>query len=82
MNPQEYGVELVLLPKVTFAKNDVGFIDPTGVDHDSLGKALNKALYNYMHGIGLEQDVRMWFPFHVPETTVRPGRIARALAAR
>ena len=52
------------------------------VDHDALGAGLKKAIYNYMHGIGLEQDVRMWFPFHVPKTTVRPGRIARALAAR
>jgi hypothetical protein len=51
----------VPLPPVSFAKNDVGFIDPVGVDHDSLGKALNKALYNYMHGIGLDEDVRSWF---------------------
>ena len=33
----------------------------SGVDHDALGKALNKALYNFMHGIGLEEDVRAWF---------------------
>ena len=35
-----------------FAKNDIGFEDPVGADHDALGKALNKALYSYMHGIG------------------------------
>ncbi|PZU41119.1 MAG: radical SAM protein [Acidovorax sp.] len=81
-NPAEYGVTLAPLPPGGFAKNDVAFIDPTGVDHDALGAGLKKAIYNYMHGIGLEQDVRMWFPFHVPKTTVRPGRIARALAAR
>ena len=39
MNPQDYGVELLPLPPVSFAKNDVGFIDPTGVDHDLWGKA-------------------------------------------
>ena len=33
LNPEEYGVELVPLPEITFAKNDVSFIDPTGVDH-------------------------------------------------
>ena len=81
-NPEEYGVTLAPLPPGGFAKNDVAFIDPTGVDHDALGAGLKKAIYNYMHGIGLEQDVRMWFPFRVPKTTVRPGRIARALAAR
>jgi len=80
MNPAEYGVELVPLPEVTFAKNDVGFIDPTGVDHDSLGKALNKALYNYMHGIGLDTDVRSWFAERVPRPRVPRQFIARALA--
>jgi len=81
-DPAAYGVTLEPLPPVSFAKNDVGFHDPTGVDHDQLGFALKKALYNYMHGIGLEEDVRSWFPFHVPKTTVNRHRIARALAAR
>ncbi len=78
-NPEEYGVTLAPLPPGDFAKNDVAFIDPTGVDHDALGAGLKKAIYNYMHGIGLEEDVRMWFPFKVPKTTVRRDRIERAL---
>ena len=53
--------------------------DRTGVDHDVLGVALNKALYNYMHGIGLEQDVRGWFAGRVARTTVPRNFIARAL---
>ena len=81
-NPQEYGVTLAPLPPGGFAKNDVAFIDPTGVDHDALGAGLKKAIYNYMHGIGLEEDVRMWFPFKVPKTTVRRDRIERALRHR
>jgi radical SAM superfamily enzyme YgiQ (UPF0313 family) len=79
-NPEDYGVTLLPLPPVTFAKNDVGFIDPSGVDHDVLGQALKKALYNYMHGIGLDEDVRTWFHGQVPKTTVHRHRIARALA--
>jgi radical SAM superfamily enzyme YgiQ (UPF0313 family) len=79
LHPEQYGVRLKALPKVSFAKNDVGFIDPTGVDHDALGIALNKALYNYMHGIGLDQDVRGWFAGRVPRTTVPRNFIARAL---
>ena len=39
----------------------MAFHDPTGTDHDYLGSGLRKALYNYMHGIGLEADVREWF---------------------
>ena len=80
-HPEEYGVTLQPLPPITFATNDVGFIDPTGVDHDALGVALRKALYNYMHGIGLDQDVRSWFGTRVPRTRVAPDRIARALAS-
>ena len=79
-HPEQYGVTLAALPPVTFAKNDVGFIDATGVDHDALGDALKKALYNYMHGIGLEEDVRSWFSGRVPRTQVARHRIARALA--
>jgi hypothetical protein len=83
LDPAAYGIELIPLPEVSFAKNDIGFIDPTGVDHDSLGIGLRKAIYNYMHGIGLEEDVRVWFshlPGKVPKATVGRHRIAKALA--
>jgi hypothetical protein len=67
---------------VSFAKNDVGFVDPTGTDHATLGLGLKKAIYNYMHGIGLEEDVRSWFDTTVPKTKVSRQRIQRALATR
>jgi hypothetical protein len=51
------------------------------VDHDLLGVALKKAIYNYMHGIGLDADVRSWFAGRVPRTTVPRQFIARALAS-
>ena len=86
-NPEAYGVQLLPLPAVSFAKNDVGFIDPTpmpkGVDHDVLGRGLKKAIYNFMHGVGLEQDVRDWFELPrgvCPKPTVRRQRIASALS--
>ncbi len=78
-DPQAYGVTLLPLPEGNFAKNDVGFIDPTGVDHDALGRGLNKALYNYMHGVGLDQNVRSWFDQKVPRPTVPRDFIERAL---
>jgi hypothetical protein len=70
----------------------VAFDDPTGTDHDFLGMGLRKALYNYMHGIGLDVDVREWFDMpgpkrargktkrSVPRTTVPPDLIERSLA--
>ena len=81
-NPAAYGVQLVPLPGGRFARNDVEFIDPTGVDHDALGEALNKALYNYMHGIGLETDVRRWFSGKVPRTRVSRNFVERALSSQ
>ncbi len=80
LNPAEYGIELMPLPEGSFARNDVGFTDPTGVDHDRLGLALKKAIYNFMHGFLLEQDVRAWFDVRVPRPTVPRHFIERALA--
>jgi hypothetical protein len=81
LNPADFGVRLLPLTEGRFAKNDVGFVDPTGVDHDRLGQGLKKGLYNFMHGIGLEDDVRRWFPLKVPRPTVARGFIERALSA-
>lgn len=79
LNPDQYGVTLEPLPPVSFAKNDIGFNDPTNVDHAALGVGLRKAIYNFMHGIGLEEDVRSWFTFKVPRTSISPNYIQKAL---
>ncbi|HWY24601.1 MAG TPA: radical SAM protein, partial [Nevskia sp.] len=80
-HPDQYGVTLAPPPQGRFARNDIAFTDPTGVDHDTLGVALNKALYNYMHGLGLDQDVRSWFSGKVPRSTVPRHFIERACTA-
>jgi len=95
LHPEHYGVKLAPPPKATFANNDINFVDPTGVDHDLLGAGLKKALFNYMHGIGLDLDIRSWFDdvsaasdrkgrrtrprLALPKTTVPDDFIARAL---
>ena len=78
---KEMGFKSATRSGMSFAKNDIAFIDPTGVDHDALGVALKKALYNYMHGIGLDADVRSWFDMKVPKPRVGRHRIAQALEA-
>jgi hypothetical protein len=78
LHPEEYGIELRGVPS-TFARNEVSFVDPTGVDHDSLHPGLRKALYNYMHGLGLDEDVRAWFEFPVPKAKVPRTLIQSAL---
>ncbi len=80
-HPEEYRVTLHPPAHATFANNDINFTDATGVDHDVLGVALRKALYNYMHGIGLDHDVRNWFDEEVPRTRVPKSFVARALKA-
>ncbi len=82
INPQEYGIELIPLPEITFAKNDVSFIDPTGVDHDALGQGLKKAIYNYMHGVGFDIKAHTWFDglgMTIPKTTVPKNFIEKIL---
>ena len=79
LNPAEYGVTLQPLPPGRFARNDIAFIDPTPTDHDGLGQGLKKGLYNFMHGIGIDSDIRSWFPVRVPKTTVPRRFVERAL---
>jgi len=82
LNPQEYGIELIPLPEITFAKNDILFIDPAGVDHDALGQGLKKAIYNYMHGLGFDIKIQSWFDglgLSIPKTTVAKNFIENAL---
>ena len=81
-NPEEYGITLMPLPAVSFAKNDIAFVDPSGVDHDALGQGLKKAIYNFMHGVGLEQDVHTWFDecdMSIPQPKVARNKIAKIL---
>lgn len=81
-NPEEYGITLIPLPPVSFAKNDIAFNDPGGIDHDALGLGLKKAIYNFMHGVGLEQEVHTWFDecgMSIPKSKVPRNKIVKCL---
>src|SRR6185295_5821472 len=73
--PELYGIRLGSEPAAgpRFARNELPFEDPTGVDHARLGLGLRTALYNFMHGVGIDEDVRRWFE--------APPRAARRAAA-
>ena len=82
-NPKAFGISLEepRAPKDgVFSRNDVPFHDPTPADHDSLGEGLKTALYNYMHGVGLDWDVREWFPHSLPKPKVAKNFIKNAIA--
>jgi len=78
MDPAAYRV-VPELAEITFANNDVAFTDETGIDHDQFSYGLKKSLFNYMHAIGFEFSLQDWFDFEIPETTVPPDFIERAL---
>lgn len=85
MDPEKFGIKILPTPKITFAKNDLPFWDPTECDHQALGEGLKKALYNYMHGVGIDLDVRFWFKNskhktpRIPEPNVPADLIEKAL---
>ena len=82
--PELFGIRLrPEPPPATFARNEVPFEDPTGCDHERLGPGLRKALYNYMHGMGLDRDVRTWFDRPRPRSMSVPApRVPRDLIRR
>lgn len=79
LNPAKYGVQKLTEVTGTFANNDIVHIDPAGADHESFGFGLKKSLYNYMHGLCLEDGLSKWFDFKVPRTTVPDQFIREAL---
>jgi radical SAM superfamily enzyme YgiQ (UPF0313 family) len=90
--PELFGIRMRAAPPATFARNDVAFDDPTGCDHEFFAAGLRKAVYNFMHGVGLDADPRSWFERasrrsrassmpKVPKVTVPVDLIRRALAA-
>ncbi len=79
-DPEAYGIALVPAAPITFARNDVAFIDPSGVDHDFLGVGLKKAIYNFMHGVGFDEDVHVWFDMpNIPKSSIPRNKIAKIL---
>ncbi|HET6370325.1 MAG TPA: radical SAM protein [Nitrospiria bacterium] len=82
LNPSAYGIAVTGPEPGSFARNDLIHKDPGGCDPDRFGPGLSKAIYNYMHGIGLEDDVRTWFGHNgrrLPPPRVSPRLIANAI---
>jgi len=45
--------------------------DPLGVDPQAFAAGLNKAVYNFMHGIGTAFPLQEWFDVPVPAISVQ-----------
>lgn len=82
LSPERYGIKARPRPipkEGRFAENDLDYQDSVATDHERLGEGLRRALYNYMHGVGLDVDVREWFRGKVPKTRVPAALVASAL---
>lgn len=78
-DPEKYHCTIASRPVGGFAKNDLVHEDPSGCDHRSFAPGLNKAVYNFMHGIGTDLAVKTWFDFHVPAVSVKKNFVERAI---
>ncbi len=75
MYPEQFKVKSLTIGTGTFANNDREHEDPTGADHDQFKNGLNKSLYNFMHGVGLDQPLPNWFEKKVPKPSLPPDLI-------
>ncbi|SNR70434.1 Radical SAM superfamily enzyme YgiQ, UPF0313 family [Maribacter sedimenticola] len=78
LRPKDFGV-VPDLKKITFANNDIDFVDGTGIDHAQFSFGLKKSLFNFMHGIGFDMPLQEWFDVELPVTTIQPDFIYNCL---
>lgn len=78
LQPNEYGVNPDI-KEITFANNDIDFVDSTGIDHTKFSFGLKKSLFNYMHGIGFDMPLQVWFDVKIPKTKITADYIYNCL---
>lgn len=79
LDPERFGVKKANDNQILFADNDVEHIDPTGADHAQFAFGLKKSLFNYMHGLGMDEPLGKWFEFKIPKTNIDPNFILSIL---
>ena len=62
-----------------FARNEIPFSLPEGQDPTPFAPGLRRAVYNFMHGVGLGADLRTWFDFPVPRPRLARGFVRTVL---
>lgn len=75
IHPEKYGAKITWNDPVRFAKNQIEFDDNIEIDLDMVETGLNKATYNFMHGIELDLPVHNWFDEKVPQSKVNRNLI-------
>nr|WP_230688348.1 radical SAM protein [Hymenobacter jeongseonensis] len=80
-NPAKYQVTAIGPEPAGFAWNDLWHDDPLGADHETFGPGLAKSLYNYLHGVALDEPLGFWFDFKTPRPTTPRHLVQQALQA-
>ena len=80
-NPAKYQVAAIGPKPAGFAWNDLWHDDPLGTDHEAFGPGLAKSLYNYLHGVALDEPLSFWFDFKTPRSTTPRHLVQQALQA-
>ena len=78
-NPDEYDVKITGPEFGGFAKNELTHEDPLGCNHDLYADGLRKSLFNFMHGVGLDNRLDFWFESKVPNPEHPKKLIAKKL---
>ncbi|MCC7429431.1 radical SAM protein, partial [bacterium] len=78
-NPEEFEVKIIGPKKGTFAWNDLVHEDAKGCKHGFYAKGLEKAIFNFMHGIGFDKELDFWFDFKVPKPKVQKNLVQKSL---
>ena len=81
-DPAAWGIAIRRRARATFASNDLEHRDRAGCDPERFADGLDRAAEHFMHGLGLDRDVRTWFERRVPAPRVPPDFVERAIADR
>ncbi len=78
-HPERYQCRIIDRPAGRFAANDLVHEDDIGCDPHVYAHGLNKAVYNFMNGIGMDLSIRDWFDFRVPASSIKRNYVERAI---
>jgi hypothetical protein len=79
LNPDKFGVNKINELQGTFANNDIEYEDNSGNDTNLFSEGLKKSLFNFMHGIGLQDNLQKWFEIKMPVTSINKNYIKQCI---
>lgn len=66
------------VPGRTFGINEIPYFEPGAPDWRRIGQGLQRAIFNYMQGRGIDESPVVWFDLKAPAPTLPPDFVHRA----